>query len=182
MSPVSHQTIKLGKGKHSSPEDGACVMELASMLAGERFTDHPQSVCPAIGSFLRAYNDSIDDARRQNLYAYASRVVGSRSTRAVERARADRLAEWAAELAPRHWKRLLPERLRSIASQRRPPTDAAGTHAVHAIRKHTEETHAAALTLIDELLAIGTCEDTLVPVAPGPGQAPTDTRRPLSAA
>ena len=48
MSTVSHQTIKLSKGKHSSPRDGACVMELASMLAGEKFTDHPESVCPVI--------------------------------------------------------------------------------------------------------------------------------------
>jgi hypothetical protein len=30
MPPVSYQTIKLSKGKHASPEDGACVMELAS--------------------------------------------------------------------------------------------------------------------------------------------------------
>ena len=53
MSPVSYQTIKLIKGKHSGPDAGACVMELASMLAGEPFTDHPASVCPVIGSFLR---------------------------------------------------------------------------------------------------------------------------------
>jgi hypothetical protein len=159
MSPVSHQTIKLSKGKHSSPDDGACVMELASMLAGEHFTDHPQAVCPAIGSFLRAYNDSVDDPRRQDLYAYAAKVVGSRASAAVERARADRLAEWAAEFGPRHWKRLLPERLRTMASQRRPPIDAAGTHAVHAIRKHTAETHAAVLALIDELLAMGTADE-----------------------
>jgi len=33
MSPVSYQTIKLSKGKHTVPEDGACVMELASALA-----------------------------------------------------------------------------------------------------------------------------------------------------
>ena len=41
MSPVSYQTIKFSKGKHAYPEEGACVMELASMLAGEPFTDHP---------------------------------------------------------------------------------------------------------------------------------------------
>ena len=108
MSPVSHQTIKLGKGKHSSPDDGACVMELASMLAGELFTDHPESVCPAIGSFLRAYNDSIDDARRQDLYAFASQVVGSRASGVVERARADRLLAWARERHPQQLTRLLP--------------------------------------------------------------------------
>jgi hypothetical protein len=48
MSPVTHQTIKLSKGKHASPGDGACVMELASMLAAEPFSDHP-AVCPVIG-------------------------------------------------------------------------------------------------------------------------------------
>ena len=51
------------------------------MLAGEPFTDHPASVCPVIGSFLRAYNDSVDDGRRQDLYEYASKVVGSRTLR-----------------------------------------------------------------------------------------------------
>ena len=41
MPQVSHQTIRLAKGKHQSAEQGACVMELASMLACEPFTDHP---------------------------------------------------------------------------------------------------------------------------------------------
>ncbi|MDQ2894470.1 MAG: hypothetical protein M3Y09_02295, partial [Actinomycetota bacterium] len=90
MSPVTHQTIKLSKGKHRSPEGGACVMELASMLAGEPFTDHPRSVCPAIGSFMRAYNDAIDDHRRQDLCAYAATVAGSRSGHEIECARTDR--------------------------------------------------------------------------------------------
>src|SRR5215469_18878832 len=94
MSPVNYQTIKLSKGKHTSPEDGACVMELASMLAGEPFSDHPVSVCPVIGSLLRAYNDSIDSERRQDLYAYAARVVGSRASGRVQSARAARVKEW----------------------------------------------------------------------------------------
>jgi hypothetical protein len=155
MSPVNYQTIKLSKGKHTSPEDGACVMELASMLAGEQFSDHPASVCPVIGSFLRAYNDSLDDTRRQDLYAYASRVVGTRASAEVQRARAERLLEWAADLRQRRWTRvLLPPRLRAIGLHRHPPLDAVGTHAVHAIPRHNEQTHAEALALIDELLAI----------------------------
>jgi hypothetical protein len=104
---------------------------------------------------MRAYNDSIDDARRQDLYEYAARVVGSRRGPEVERARADRLLAWAGELQPRRLTRLLPASLRTLATQRRPPADAAGTHAVHAIRKHTDESHAAALGLVDELLGIG---------------------------
>jgi hypothetical protein len=155
MSMVSHQTIKLSKGKHSSPQDGACVMELASMLAGERFTDHPETVSPAIGSFHRAYNDAAEDAQRQDLYEYASKVVGSRGSDEVERARAERLMEWAAARRTVQWTRLLPPRLRALKDKRRPSIDASGTHAVHAIRRHTPESHAAALALIDELLAIG---------------------------
>jgi hypothetical protein len=155
MSPVNYQTIKLSKGKHTSPEDGACVMELASMLAGEQFSDHPAAVCPVIGSFLRAYNDSVDDSRRQDLYAYAARVVGTRASSEIQRARAERLLNWAAELRQRRWTRvLLPPRLRAIGLHRHPPLDAVGTHAVHAIPRHNEQTHAEALALVDELLAM----------------------------
>jgi hypothetical protein len=155
MSQVSHQTIKLSKGKHSSPEDGACVMELASMLSGEPFTDHPASVCPVIGSFLRSYNDAIDDRRRQALYEYASRVVNSRASHWIQQARADRVASWAEEMqrSRRTW--LLRSPLRTVRRLRKPPADAVGTYAVHAIPRHTDQTHASVLELIDELLAIG---------------------------
>jgi hypothetical protein len=176
MSPVTHQTIKLSKGKHASPEDGACVMELASMLAGEPFSDHPAAVCPVIGSFLRAYNDSIDDGRRQDLYAYASQVVGSRAPISVQRRRAERLAEWAFEMQRRQWtSRYLPlARLRMANLRRQPSAHAVGTYAVRAIPKHTNETHSEALSLLEELLAIGTPrrqlvqpqrEDDLVPIS-----------------
>ena len=75
MRAPTHQTVKLARGKHASPSDGACVMELASMLAGESFDDHPSSVCPVIGMVLRAYNDGVDDERRQDLYRWAAEVV-----------------------------------------------------------------------------------------------------------
>src|SRR3954447_20946326 len=87
---VSHQTVTLARGKHRSPRNGACVMELASMLAAEPFTDRPTSVCPVVAAFLRAYNDAVDDARRQDLYGYASAAVGSRAGWAETRARAER--------------------------------------------------------------------------------------------
>ena len=87
MGPVTYQTIRLSKGKHTSKDHGACVMELSSMLADEPFSDHPASVCPVIASLLRAYNDSIDDQRRQDLYGYAARVVGSRGSAELERRR-----------------------------------------------------------------------------------------------
>jgi len=159
MSPVSYQTIKLSKGKHSSPEDGACVMELASMLAGEPFTDHPASVCPVVGSFLRSYNDSIDEHRRQGLYEYASKVVGSRCSLRTQQARAEHLAQWAENM--QHTRRMwfLRSPLRAVARLRKPPIDAVGSCAVHSIPRHTDRTHTAVLELIDELLAIGVHDD-----------------------
>jgi hypothetical protein len=163
MASASYQTITLSKGKHDSPEDGACVMELASMLGGEPFSDHPASVCPVIGSFLRAYNDRIDDGRRQDLYAYAARVVGSRASEHVQQARAERVSAWALELRLSRWVRLhVPARLRALAPT--PPSDLVGSHAVCAIAQHTDKTHAKVLALIDELLAIGGCEPP--PTAP----------------
>ena len=94
MAQVTHQTVRLSSGKHISPNEGVCVMELASMLAGEKFTDYPRSVSNVIGTFLRGYNDIIDDRRRQDLYRYAAGVVGSSASRSVELARAQRLIAW----------------------------------------------------------------------------------------
>jgi hypothetical protein len=48
--PPTHQTVRLARGEHATPERGVCVMGLASMLAGEPFTDHPEAVCPAIAA------------------------------------------------------------------------------------------------------------------------------------
>jgi hypothetical protein len=173
MSPVSYQTIKLSKGKHASPEDGACVMELASMLAGEPFTDHPASVCPVIGSFMRAYNDSVDDSRRQDLYSYASMVVGSRTCADIQRTRAEFLTAWAHQFRRSRWtRRLVPERLRTLARHRNPSLESVGTHAVHAITKHSDATHAAVLEAIDKLLSIGAER------RPAPAFAPDRRARP----
>ena len=138
MSPATYQTIELSKGKHISPEEGACVMELASMLAGEPFSDHPRCACPVIGSFLRAYNDSVDDGRRQDLYAYASQMVGTRSGRGAARPRTTP-GRLGARAAARRWaRRLLPGRLRGVGLPAGRAMDAVGTRAVHAIARHTD--------------------------------------------
>ncbi len=158
MPPVSHQTIKLSRGKHSSPEHGACVMELASMLAGEGFSDHPRSVSRPIASFLRSYNDLLDDRRRQDLYAYAAMAVGTANSRSAEDARASRLLTWGDELWERRSRSSLIDRgrRRRVRKERSLEAELAGTYAVHAIGKVGAENHAAALELVDELIAIGT--------------------------
>jgi hypothetical protein len=153
MGPVTHQTIRLSKGKHTSKDHGACVMELSSMLAGEPFSDHPASVCPVIGSLLRAYNDSIDDTRRQDLYAYAARVVDSRAPAEVEEGRIEHLTTWMLKPDSRRFRFRLPARLRALSP--RPPLDVLAASAVRSLRTHDDRTHAQMLALIESLLAMG---------------------------
>jgi hypothetical protein len=155
MSPVTHQTIKLSRGKHHSPEEGACVMELASMLAGEDFSDHPASVCPVIGALLRAHNDSIDDDRRADLYAYAAKVIGSRSPGPVQDARAARLSDWDREVRERQTAQSqLPWPMRALSRMLRVMFVDSHSHAFYRLTVHDDETHSEVLALVDELLEI----------------------------
>jgi hypothetical protein len=78
MPELFHQTVRLDAGRHASPDHGMCTVELASVLAGEPFNDHPKSVCPVIAAFVRTYNDRVDAQRRQDLVPYAARIVGTR--------------------------------------------------------------------------------------------------------
>src|SRR5436305_2083833 len=95
MSALSHQTVRLARGRHASRHAGVCVMELASMLAHEPFSDRIRSVSPTIGAFLRTYNDGLDDARRQDLYPVAAAIVGTAGRRSVERERISRCLAFA---------------------------------------------------------------------------------------
>lgn len=164
----THQTIKLSRGKHRSPSEGACVMELASMLAGESFSDHPNTVSPVIGSLLRTYNDSVGDAARQALYRYASRVVGSRSTARIEEARGDRLLAWTSGLQERRWSRLL-LRWRLWPTGLPQQTDVVAAIGVHALLRRRDHDHSEVLALVDELLAMG-CITPALPASPDRGE------------
>ncbi|HSK97732.1 MAG TPA: hypothetical protein VK891_14015, partial [Euzebyales bacterium] len=54
----------LSRGKHRSPRKGACFMELASYLAGERWSDHPACTHPLLAALARHVNDRTTDAGR----------------------------------------------------------------------------------------------------------------------
>jgi hypothetical protein len=89
------ERIRLAPGRHDSPRDGACVVELASLIGGEEFSDRPRCVCPVIGAFLRGWNDRAAYADRSRLRPYAERIVGSRESRAVTHERRDMCLESA---------------------------------------------------------------------------------------
>jgi hypothetical protein len=85
----SRRRPRLEFGSHDSPDDGVCIVELASMLAGEPFSDRPACVCPVVAAYLRGWNDRLGHRDRQRLVPYAERVVGSRADRATTDLRRD---------------------------------------------------------------------------------------------
>ena len=66
----------LSAGKHRSPRKGACFMELASLLAGESWTDHPSCTHPLLAAVARDVNDRTSDAARQQLAGLIPSVIG----------------------------------------------------------------------------------------------------------
>ena len=66
----------LSPGKHRSPRTGACFMELASLLAGERWSDHPACTHPLLAAVARHVNDHTSDAGRQRLTNLIPSVIG----------------------------------------------------------------------------------------------------------
>ncbi|HEY2204782.1 MAG TPA: hypothetical protein VGH99_09950, partial [Pseudonocardia sp.] len=49
----------LEAGSHARPEQGACLLEYVSVLAGERFSDRPRCVDRRLASLARAVNDAL---------------------------------------------------------------------------------------------------------------------------
>lgn len=66
----------LSRGRHRSPRRGACFMEMASYLAGERWSDHPACTHPLLASLARHVNDRTSDAARPRLAALIPSVIG----------------------------------------------------------------------------------------------------------
>jgi hypothetical protein len=66
----------LSRGKHRSPRRGACFMELASYLAGERWSDRPACTHPLLAALARDVNDCTSDAGRSQLASLIPSVIG----------------------------------------------------------------------------------------------------------
>ena len=66
----------LSRGKHRNPRKGACFMELASYLAGERWSDHPACTHPLLASVARLVNDHTSDPGRPRLAELIPSVIG----------------------------------------------------------------------------------------------------------
>lgn len=67
----------LSRGGHSSPAEGACIMEYASFLNGEAWTDAPSCTHPLLATVARLVNDALDDSERQRLLPLLPRLMGT---------------------------------------------------------------------------------------------------------
>jgi hypothetical protein len=114
-----------------------------------------------IGSLLRAYNDTVDDDRRQDLYACAAAVVGTNGSQAARSARVARMADWTDERRRRlgllsrlskGWQR--------VSLNHLPTAEHGGTLAVLAIGRPTSHTHDEVLALIRALVDIDDARST----------------------
>lgn len=64
----------LARGRHASPEEGLCLLELVAFLQGQEHTDRPAGVSPAIASAIRFVNDRTQDAARQQLLRFVDQL------------------------------------------------------------------------------------------------------------
>jgi len=69
----------LDQGAHVDPRHGSNVLELASVLAGDRWSAKPESVHPALAVAADAVNDLLTDDRRRLLVPFAPWLLGTNS-------------------------------------------------------------------------------------------------------
>ncbi|MFC5138271.1 hypothetical protein ACFPK1_08520 [Actinomycetospora rhizophila] len=69
---------RLDVGKHTDPEQGACLMEYVSVLAGLRFTDRPACTPGAVAVVARRVNDAVSDRARTRLAPSAPDLIDIR--------------------------------------------------------------------------------------------------------
>lgn len=172
---IAERRVRIAPGRHRSPGEGACVVELASLIAREPFSDQPQCVCSVIAAFLRSWNDRAAYADRQRLRPYAARIVGTRTEPRVTRERRDLCLEWVgADLRhgrPRRAMERLGMRVRialfcglleALRLNR-----GAGEYAARVLfgRRDAE----GAFLLLDAMLALGSQYAPRYPATPAPG-------------
>lgn len=125
----------LAAGHHRRPETGACIMEYVSLLAGERFSDHPRCVHPMLAGLARRINDRVGAGARQQLGALAADMVGTdrADSRRVSGALIDCCARTGLAVDPAH--RGL-QRLRTRTARRLARLDRGGLAGVLARAGH----------------------------------------------
>lgn len=86
--------LMLKSGPHEGPEEGGCVVEWATHVAGDPWGSLSSSVCPILSAHLMCWNDVLPDDERQSLKQYIYRLPHTRGTTEVARARGLMAYDW----------------------------------------------------------------------------------------
>ena len=70
----------LHPGVHLAAEDGVCLMESVSLIAGAPFSDTPRCTDPAVAVIAHLVNDAMTDTARSSLVVLAPRLATCRRT------------------------------------------------------------------------------------------------------
>jgi hypothetical protein len=71
---------RLALGTHLTPDQGACLMEWVSTLAGEPWSDAPATTHPLLAHLARLVNDAMTQSGRQRLVPLGPRLANLTST------------------------------------------------------------------------------------------------------
>ncbi len=71
----------LSAGAHPDPSKGACLMEMASFLAGEEWSDRPSCTHPVLAVIAQSVNDRMSDTARPALLSRLPRLMNTREGR-----------------------------------------------------------------------------------------------------
>jgi hypothetical protein len=77
MGQIPDELPVISRGRHLEPEDGGCIMEIVSLLAGERWSDAPRCTHPLLAAVARLVNDEVGDDTRQHLMELVPDLVGA---------------------------------------------------------------------------------------------------------
>lgn len=118
-------TLRLYSGSHKPPGDGqecrVCIEEAVALFADLPWTDRPEhekyrrqaGVSPVIATFLRVWQDGMDDDDRNNVlipaddpFRYIAGQLGTFRGAAVETRRAWMCTDWAVRVSLPAWLRL----------------------------------------------------------------------------
>jgi len=102
MTAINLDTIHLDQGKHSSPNQGHCLLEVVAMFAGKPFTDQPPCVSPVLRTYGIGLNDQWDDYTRQQLRVFIPLLPGTAGD-GQDEARSYLALDWLIRTYPPAW-------------------------------------------------------------------------------
>lgn len=103
------QALALSSGSHEDFNHGMCVMEAVSFVSGEPWSDSPSCASPVIAAFMRSWNDSLNDDKRNSLLKpLVPLLVGTAASAEVDERRSYMALDWMIRVFTPKWLDLVP--------------------------------------------------------------------------